>query len=1114
MRKCLLTLFLAFILTESFASHIVGGELYYTYIGPGVSANSSNYTVTLRLFTECGQTCGGNSGIACPPSSVIIGIFQNISPFTRVVNITMPMSNQNNLNLTTYSPCLTSNPTVCYKVNTYSTQVELANNTTGYRLAYQNCCRAASVNVQSNASTVSGVPGATYETIMPGSNLVGSGHNSNAVVKLKDTALICYNSPFTLEFGSVDPDGDSISYQLQPAYNGGSFTSAQDATGPDNPLYGTVAYSAGYSGTFPMGNLATINPLTGTISGTSPSVPGKYVVNVIIYEYRNGILIAQHRKDFLIRVNQCTIPKAILNPIPITCDGFNVSFQNANNANVNTWFWDFGVPGISSDTSNLPTPSYAYPDTGTFTLKLVVNRGTPCADSATTKVKVYPGFIPDFNAIAPFCKGVPVQFQDNTTTNYGSVTGWRWDFGDPAVSSDTSNQVAPSYVYNATGQFKVTLIVGNTFGCIDTVFKNVTVLNSPTLTVFPKDTTYCGLDSIQLTATGTGSFNWTPATSIIGNSTPTPRVFPSVPTTYYVSLTDAGCTTRDSVKVIPKNDLTVSINASASSICEEDTITLTGISNYSNNISYNWAPPTLVSNPTGKVTKAYPVVNTTFSLTGRWGNNCVANASLPITVKPLAVPHAGPGGAFCFSQGSTQLSASGGDSYQWSPATGLNNATIPNPVATPSVTTLYTVYASVNGCSKKRTDTVRVIVRPLPPINLVDDTLICSIDTIQLTAGGTGNFTWSPNYNINTLTGPGISISPDVPTTYYTTLTDGFGCISHDTVFVDVKQFVTIDAGNDTLICRTDAIRLNTTSDALHYSWFPSLYLSSDTAKRPIATPLVDNITYTVIGNIGKCQSTDKVTIYTVTYPNANAGNDTTVCFGYPAQLYGTGGSIYTWSPPDFLSATNIPNPAVINPTRDIKYTLEVKDTKGCPKPVYDDVWVYVSPLVIADAGPRDTSVVIGQPLPLNGSGGTSYLWSPSNWINNPNAGNTIAFPQNDIEYTLLVKSAAGCEGRDSIRVRVFQLPPSFYVPTAFSPNRDGTNDVLRPITLGMKSISYFRVYNRWGELIFSTTEKGRGWDGTYKGTPQDPGTYVWMAEGITYKDERIVRKGSAVLIR
>jgi len=93
-------------------------------------------------------------------------------------------------------------------------------------------------------------------------------------------------------------------------------------------------------------------------------------------------------------------------------------------------------------------------------------------------------------------------------------------------------------------------------------------------------------------------------------------------------------------------------------------------------------------------------------------------------------------------------------------------------------------------------------------------------------------------------------------------------------------------------------------------------------------------------------------------------------------------------------------------------------------------------------------------------------------------------------------------------------LLPDIYVPTAFSPNNDGHNDKLTPIALGMKSVDLFIVYNRWGQLIYKTTNIGKGWNGMFKGMTQDIGTYVWYAEGMTYLNKKIQRKGTVVLIK
>ena len=242
-------------------------------------------------------------------------------------------------------------------------------------------------------------------------------------------------------------------------------------------------------------------------------------------------------------------------------------------------------------------------------------------------------------------------------------------------------------------------------------------------------------------------------------------------------------------------------------------------------------------------------------------------------------------------------------------------------------------------------------------------------------------------------------------------------------------------------------------------------------------------------------------------YPAANAGLDTSICPGFSAPLFASGGSSYLWTPATFLNNRNIQNPFCINPTASIRYIVSVTDTLGCPKPVRDTVWVIVYPKVIANAGPRDTSAVLGEPLLLNGSGGATYLWAPPLWLNNPSIRTPISLPQDNMQYILTATSVGGCVGTDTINIKLFKIDPDMYVPTAFTPNGDGNNDIFRPILIGMKSLSYFRVYNRFGNLVYSTTDIGNGWDGTYLGKGQDPATYVWVAEGVPTKEIKNLKK-------
>jgi gliding motility-associated-like protein len=287
------------------------------------------------------------------------------------------------------------------------------------------------------------------------------------------------------------------------------------------------------------------------------------------------------------------------------------------------------------------------------------------------------------------------------------------------------------------------------------------------------------------------------------------------------------------------------------------------------------------------------------------------------------------------------------------------------------------------------------------------------------------------------------------------------------------------------------------------------------TIKNPlVVTPVPTD--YEVRATIGGCFATTLIRVNTVPYPVANAGANQSVCYNGTTVLNGTtDGSSWHWEPAQYMNDPRSLNPLVF-PPRTTQFVLTSFDTRGCPKPGRDTVEVFVYPKMNVSAG-ADTAVVIHQPLQLLATGAVSYTWSPPAYLSAVNIADPIALfdeEADNMKYKVVGKSEAGCLDSAWISIRLFKTAPSIFVPTAFTPNQDGRNDLLRPIAAGMSSINYFSIYNRWGQLVFTTTTNGHGWDGRVNGVPQGSGTYVWMARATDYHGNTWFDKGTVTLIR
>ena len=237
------------------------------------------------------------------------------------------------------------------------------------------------------------------------------------------------------------------------------------------------------------------------------------------------------------------------------------------------------------------------------------------------------------------------------------------------------------------------------------------------------------------------------------------------------------------------------------------------------------------------------------------------------------------------------------------------------------------------------------------------------------------------------------------------------------------------------------------------------------------------------------------------------------VCEGTAQQLSVTasGGGSFAWQPSTGLSRDDIGNP-VARPLDSTRYKVIVTNSYGCKDSAFIDIPVYKLPRITA--GP-DKVILAGDTAILQGgvSGtGVTFRWLPVDYLSDPGSTQPGAFPAQSMEYQLVAYSTLGCGTvTDQVQVSVYN---ELKVPNAFTPNGDGLNDLFQVLPLDNYALKEFEVFNRFGQLVFRTMESGKGWDGSLRGHPQQPGVYTYRVRMINTRGNTLIRKGTVTLIR
>jgi gliding motility-associated-like protein len=644
-------------------------------------------------------------------------------------------------------------------------------------------------------------------------------------------------------------------------------------------------------------------------------------------------------------------------------------------------------------------------------------------------------------------------------------------------------QNPPAITYNTPGVYNINLTVDDGLATQASYCKPIVVVNSLHTPIQTK--TVCLGDSILLTSSKPSGNLW--STGSTNNA-----IYVKTAGTFWVRSSNGGCTNVDSFIVAVTQKPLVNLGIDTS-LCTSDSLLLDA-----GNIgsTYTWQNGN--SGQTFLVKKSglyYVAVNQ---------NGCVARDSIAISALTSPVIYLTDNTTIC-KPGTVTLSGSGGDSYNWSPATGLSDASTPVTIATPDTTTKY--YLTVtNNNNCKSIDSVTVTVVPKPFVNLGIDTSLCSLDSLILDAGNApAIYTWQNGQASQTFVAKQEG--------YYYVEVNKNGCTATDSIFISLLHSPVITLSDDTIICKTGTAKL-AASGGSFYSWSPSVGLSDPTNAITMARPDTTTWYYLTAISTNNCSAKDSVLITVKPLPVFTAQSSKPVlCNGDTAVLSAFGGDSYTWSPSLSLSNSNI-NPTLAFPTHTTQYKVIVTENScKITDSVFIELPVVDKPQTII-AKSNDINCFLAR-AQLSASGGNKYIWQPSTGLSDSTSSNPFVTIGRTTTFNVSITTIDGCELQDSITVFVNKGDDGrgFPVPTAFTPNGDGKNDCFNVVHWGEVTEFSLTLFNRWGEMVFHADQPSQCWNGYYKGVRQPSDVYVYLIKAKTHCGN-VFRKGTFALIK
>ncbi|HEX5001979.1 MAG TPA: gliding motility-associated C-terminal domain-containing protein [Bacteroidia bacterium] len=1014
---------------EARASHAVGMDITYTYVGP------NQYLITARFYRDCG-------GITAPTS---LSINYTSSCFTGG-NITLPAIPGTGLEIPP-SPCLPAVTSTCNGGTGYGVQewvyqalVTLPGPCTDWHFTHDLCCRNGLITTVQNPSGESEV----VSTYLDNFN---APTNSSPVFTSLPVTQFCVGNTFYYNQGATDPDGDSLVFSLVPALGAGG-----------TPL----TYIPPYSAVTPVASSSpiTIDPVTGTISFT-PSMVQVGIIDVLVEEYRNGIKIGEVRRDIQMNIVSGCIGSAPAFADPVDPTGNPDSVYHS--ACGDTSFYLVLDNPIQCG-SVVPTDIRVVTPSGQLNPVL---SATPinCVNGQTDSILVTVFYPLTAGVTYAFTK---VGFDGNTFLSECGVQMPEFD-SIPYLVVDTSGfPIEYLNIGCSINQFTLNFnyeIICNTLTQSGSEF----VLIDANGTTFP-------ISSISNCPGGNGYSNT--LTFDLGN-----YISPASPLYLIVQNgTDNNTFTNrcntyvgngDTLAVMTVlNNLIVSLGADQT-VCDVDPTPVldAGLSGATYSWTFNGTPL-----PDNTQTIQAPVSGI-YTVTVQATPSCSGTDTVIVTVNPSPVVNLGSDLNICSTDPIPPLNSGivGAQSYTWS----LNGVVIPGATGQfyqPSGAGSYSCTVSTGG-SCVGTDTVQLQILNQLVIDLGVDQTICSNDPFPVLDAGVPNGVYTWTLNGAAFGGNTQSVQTNAPGTYAVQVTTISGCTAADNFNLTVVAAPAVTLTNEDVCPGTAFSVLDAGAGFSSYAW-------SNGATTQTITPTAPGsytVTVTNTGGTVNCSASASALLNQYPAVTVNIGNDQTICAdGTPVAFdAGNPGATYQWS--------NGATTQTVVPDLPGTYAVTVTDGNGCTGS--SQATLTVNPLPVVNLGVDFTFCTdIGDTAIDAGNSGSSFVWT----YNGQPAGNNQSVTVSNGAYgTYMVEvtDVNGCRSTDEITVtEVCDVT----IPTVFTPDNDGINDLFEILNIQSNPNSKLVVYNRWGNEVYSSDhyENDANW---WTGKDSPEGTYFYV---------------------